>query len=733
MTGYIRDIIQFAEMHAGLVYVLAFAASCLESIAVVGLVVPGSAIIVALGALVPSGAVGFWWLCFWSILGALIGDGVSYWAGYRHRDRLTRLWPFSRHPEVLAAGERYFATHGGKSVFLARFVAPVRGSVPLVAGIAGMAPVPFFAASTFSAFGWAPLHILPGALIGAGLTLTGAMATRLLVLVIVLVIILWIAGKVTILAVRHGVRALAIAERRADGWARQRTGWLAHQVVALLDPAHGEARALALLGFVLVATTWIFFGVMEDVVTGDPLVRADTAIYNMLQGLRSVVADRIMIVITELGDTLVAGSVSLAVLLWLLWRRAWQAAAYWLAAVGGAGVIGIVIKGALHRPRPVPLYTGWDAFSFPSGHATTNAAIYGFLAILLAHDARPRWQALLAAMAALIVTLIGFSRLYLGAHWFSDVIGGIAFGTAWIALLAIVYMKHNPQQLPKFSIATIAIVTFFVVGSIQVTRKMPVDLERYAVHHTEGTMTAVDWWRDGWRKIPSRRVDLIGEWEEPLVLQWAGTLRNLENKLTAAGWRQPAPWSVASALSWLDPVSGSTTLPVLPKLHKGRPEVLTLIHVDASGAHPKDRWVLRVWNAEFQLTTSDGNNQQLWIGVITQQQFDGIFAPFNFGFEKEDISVPWGLVQGALPTSRLETRRDGQVSVQVLLAHDGIDTLTGNGIRNRPLSGLSGPPTLVPDRKRLGSKRLEDVARQQAALDIEGVLDSGMDRQEALG
>jgi len=58
--------------------------------------------------------------------------------------------------------------------------------------------------------------------------------------------------------------------------------------------------------------------------------------------------------------------------------------------------------------------------------------------------------------------------------------------------------------------------------------------------------------------------------------------------------------------------------------------------------------------------------------------------------------------------------------------------LTG-GIRNRPLSGLSGPPTLVPDSKRLGSKRLEDMARQQVALDIEGVLDSGIDRQEALG
>lgn len=85
MTQYIRDIIQFAEMHAGLVYVLAFVATCLESIAVVGLVVPGSGIIVALEELVPSGALSFWWLCFWSILGALGGDGSAQTFARRRR------------------------------------------------------------------------------------------------------------------------------------------------------------------------------------------------------------------------------------------------------------------------------------------------------------------------------------------------------------------------------------------------------------------------------------------------------------------------------------------------------------------------------------------------------------------------------------------------------------------------------------------------------------------------
>jgi len=670
MTELINSIVNFAGLHAGLIYVLALVATFLESLAIVGLVVPGSGIIVALGALIPSGAVGFVPLCFWSILGALGGDGVSYWFGRRYRDRLGLWWPFNRHPQVLVRGERFFAEHGGKSVFLSRFVAPVRGAVPLVAGMAGMAPGRFFSVSTLSALGWAPAHILPGALVGAGLTLTGVVAARLLVLVLVVTALLWVAAKLTAIAVRHGVIAVGIAQQRLGAWARRHEGWLARQMLAVLDPARNEARAVLFLGLILVAAVWIFFGVLEDVVTGDPLVRADTAIYNLLHELRSLAGDRVMIAITELGDATVAGAVAAVVLLWLLWRRAWHAAAYWAAAVGGAAVIGIVIKLALHRPRPVPIYAGWDAFSFPSGHATTNAAIYGFLAVLLAREARPAIQALIGGAAALIVALIGFSRLYLGAHWFSDVVGGIAFGTAWIAFLAIVYVRHRRQAIRVVPLAAIALMTVTAVGVFQIARKMPSDLQRYAASHAERTMTAASWWGDGWRALPSRRIDLIGEWEEPLVLQWAGNRDELEKRLLAGGWRRPAPWSIAGALGWVGASADPLILPVLPRLHDGRAPALTLIHAEPATGKPANRWVLRVWNAGTRLASSAGESRPLWVGAVTRQQFNGAMAPFSLGFESGRIVIPYALLKNALPDSRLANRTDGRAGFQVLLAQD---------------------------------------------------------------
>lgn len=696
MTGFIQSVVHFAEAHAALVYAIAFIAAGLESIAVIGLIVPGSGILVALGALIPSGAVSLWWLCLFSILGALLGDGLSYWFGHRHRDRLRTIWPFDRHPGILAHGERFFAAHGGKSVFLSRFTAPVRGAVPLVAGMAGMAPRRFFAINVLSALGWAPAHILPGALIGAGLVLTHAVATRLVILVVVLLGVLWLAAKLASLSVRRGLPLLAAAERRLHRWAGEHDGWLARQLFALLDPSRGEGRVLALLGFILVAAVWTFFGVLEDVVSGDPLVRADTAVHNMLLGLRSQMADRVMIATTELGGAAVVGALVAAVLAWLVWRRAWHAAAYWVAAAAGSALIGLAIKAALHRVRPEPLYTGWEAFSFPSGHATAGAAIYGFLAVLLAREARPAWQVLSAAAAALMVVLIGFSRVYLGAHWFSDVVAGIAFGTAWMALLAIAFVCHDPPRLRSAPLAAIAIATVAVAGGIQISRRMPVDLERYAVRHEEKTMTPSYWWRDGWRKVPLRRVDMIGEREEPLVLQWAGKLADLRNRLTAAGWRLPVPWSLESSLNWIDPNANPLTRPVLPRLHDGRGPALTLIHADGSDARPAGRWVLRVWRSGSRLAAPAARATGLWVAAISLQRFDGPLAPFGIGTGKKQRPVPWSLLEPSLQSAARTIRRADPSGIQVMLAHEpALRTSSLNRwARNSPDFGPGGarPP-----------------------------------------
>src|SRR3990167_7943014 len=102
-----------------------------------------------------------------AMLGAVIGDGISYWMGHYFNDRLRRIWPFSTNPNLLEKGEGFVLKYGVMSVFIGRFVGPVRAIVPLVAGMLGMKPLLFTIANITSAIGWAPIYMLPGILLGA--------------------------------------------------------------------------------------------------------------------------------------------------------------------------------------------------------------------------------------------------------------------------------------------------------------------------------------------------------------------------------------------------------------------------------------------------------------------------------------------------------------------------------------------------------------------------------------
>ncbi|WP_246094167.1 MULTISPECIES: DedA family protein [Mesorhizobium] len=102
-----------------------------------------------------------------AFLGAIVGDGLSFWLGYRYHREILQRWPLNRYPELIARSEAFFERHGGKSVFLARFTPGVRAFIPLVAGMLQMPARRFYYANIFSAFVWAPSHILPGELVSS--------------------------------------------------------------------------------------------------------------------------------------------------------------------------------------------------------------------------------------------------------------------------------------------------------------------------------------------------------------------------------------------------------------------------------------------------------------------------------------------------------------------------------------------------------------------------------------
>lgn len=174
MSSYLHELIGFVSLHSEIAYVLIFLAAFLEAVPILGSLIPGSTVIVALSALVPGGALKLTPILTAAIIGAIIGDGLGYWIGHKKQRAVLSAWPVSKYPVLMAQSEALFERYGAFAVIFARFIAPIRAVVPMIAGVLGMPPWRFFPLNIVAILFWAPAHVLPGVLAGSAAEKWGA-------------------------------------------------------------------------------------------------------------------------------------------------------------------------------------------------------------------------------------------------------------------------------------------------------------------------------------------------------------------------------------------------------------------------------------------------------------------------------------------------------------------------------------------------------------------------------
>lgn len=150
-----------------------FAVAIGEAVFILGLFVPSTPVLLLAGGIIAQGKLPFWEVYFAAVLGAVIGDAISYTVGFWLKDSIKTIWPFRNYLDLIARGEAFFARHGGKSVFIGRFIPGVKAVVPGIAGMFGMQYRKFTLINITSAFAWAAAHILPGMLLSAWLKSIG--------------------------------------------------------------------------------------------------------------------------------------------------------------------------------------------------------------------------------------------------------------------------------------------------------------------------------------------------------------------------------------------------------------------------------------------------------------------------------------------------------------------------------------------------------------------------------
>jgi undecaprenyl-diphosphatase len=200
----------------------------------------------------------------------------------------------------------------------------------------------------------------------------------------------------------------------------------------------------------------VAFGLLLwGVLANNGLTLADQGVATFIAGHRLGWLTPVVELVTWLGSSffivpigLVAGGT-----LWLR-RRTWQPLAMLAAAFLGAAGLYDIVKPAVGRARPpAALQVGGPDIgrAFPSGHATQSISFYAMLAVVLIIWYAPRHRGLFAGAAALMILVIGASRLYLGVHWLTDVLGGYALGLAWFAIVMIATQLLEARLHPQIA------------------------------------------------------------------------------------------------------------------------------------------------------------------------------------------------------------------------------------------------------------------------------------------
>ena len=189
MSSFLSGITDFIALHPHAAVWAVFLFAFSEAIPIVGTVVPGSTLVVAVSALAIEAHINAWLLLVAATLGAILGDGASFWLGLSCHRQILERWPLNQFPGLIARSQAFFDRYGGASVFLARFTAVVRAFVPLIAGIVQMPARQFYVANVLSALVWAPAHVFPGVVFGFLVRIAGARREHIFLLAIAAMIV----------------------------------------------------------------------------------------------------------------------------------------------------------------------------------------------------------------------------------------------------------------------------------------------------------------------------------------------------------------------------------------------------------------------------------------------------------------------------------------------------------------------------------------------------------------
>jgi len=428
-------------------YLIVGAFAFAETGAFVGLVVPGETVMLLGGAVAGQGAIDIYLLIAIAWFSAWLGDTTSFFIGRRlGREFVLKNGPrFGIGHERFEKVEDYFSRHGGKTIFIGRFISLVRAFAPFIAGSSGMRYRAFVPYSILGTGLWASAHILVGYFFSRSIESAAKYAGRgAFVLATTIVIVVAVVSAVRFLRVEENRRRVVawMEQHGATRWLVVLTRRFRPQLQFLWERVTpGGTFGLEFTSLMAVFAVAVFVLVSYTVIiNGAPgPTPGDTTAIEIAEKLQADWLTHFAKVFTHLGSSAITGSLAFVAAVLLIARRRWAELGVLLGGVVLIFVGVHEIKAAVDRPRPGGGLIGVSGSSFPSAHAAYST-FYVWLAVTIVMRLRPGMaRGALVVVAGIVLTaLVGLSRVYLSVHYLSDVSAGWALGVASFSLCAAV-------------------------------------------------------------------------------------------------------------------------------------------------------------------------------------------------------------------------------------------------------------------------------------------------------
>ncbi len=552
-SSWLQTILDWVQLHPNATVWLIFLVALGESLLLVGILLPGAALLIGIGTLIGLGVVDFYTAWITASLGAFVGDGISFWIGHHYKKGLLKIWPMYKFPKLIEQGQSFFTKWGVLSVFIGRFVGLVRPIIPAIAGMMNMPIKKYLAISFTAAILWSPFYLLPGMLFGNAMGAMSKVAGKLAILVLIFVVtvalVYWIIQLVYgfLLPRTHKILSNVLV------WT-QKHPHLGKLTSGLIDPRKPEKGSLALMAtFIIVLTITSMFFMLNSNTIGDWPISVNT----FMQAFHTDWTEPVMLFVLALTHDLSILIPSVLVFIWLLRRKKETAAGHWAFIVVTGYILALLIN-----YFSAEVEKQWFGFH----HLTWFICVISFWSALvsgaLPHKARS-WP---YTLATLLIAVTAFAQLFFLQKSLGVVLISVFSAILWASVVAIAYRMRTRKQFLGwpvsalfFSFQGILVVVVLIFFSKELKQDQTPVFENISHHQ----------WISS--KLEERN-DWLNRPKQVFQIHYNGDLTVLSKHLESQGWKTVTPNAWKDIWNAARTDKDSKNITVIPTTNNGKIE-----------------------------------------------------------------------------------------------------------------------------------------------------------------